>query len=69
MGLTDTFDFAAVPIFSKAQVTSLAHGDEWIGNGDSLLIFDPPCGGKSHLASALAPALVEPLISPASTMD
>src|SRR5713226_9483339 len=55
----DTFDFAAVPVVSKAQVMALAAGDAWLDKGANLILFGPPGGGKSHLASALGFALVE----------
>jgi len=55
----DNFDFEAVPMVSKAQVTALAAGDGWLGKGANLLLFGPPGGGKSHLASALGLALIE----------
>ena len=55
----ESFDFSAVPMLSKAQVAALAEGDAWLGAGDNLLMFGPPGGGKSHLASALGLGLVE----------
>ena len=55
----DTFDFAAVPMLSKAQVMALAAGDSWLEKGANLLAFGPPGAGKSHLAAALGLALVE----------
>lgn len=55
----DTFDFAAVPMLSKAQVTAIAAGDSWIEKGANLLAFGPPGAGKTHLAAALGLALVE----------
>src|ERR1019366_4564449 len=55
----DAFDFAAVPMISKAQVQALAAGDAWIEKGANLLCFGPPGGGKSHLAAALGLALIE----------
>jgi len=55
----DTFAFEAVPMISKAQITALAAGDAWLEKGANLLLFGPPGGGKSHLASALGLALVE----------
>ena len=55
----DSFDFNAVPMISKAQVMALAAGDGWIEQGANLLMFGPPGGGKSHLAAAIALALVE----------
>ena len=54
-----SFDFAAVPMVSKAQVMALASGDSWLDNGANLLLFGPPGAGKSHLAAALGLALVE----------
>jgi DNA replication protein DnaC len=55
----DNFDFEAVPMISKAQVTALAAGDGWLGNGANLLLFGPPGGGNSHLAAAIGLALIE----------
>jgi DNA replication protein DnaC len=54
-----SFDFAAVPMLSKAQVMALASGDSWLDNGANLLLFGPPGAGKSHLAAAIGLALVE----------
>ena len=55
----DSFDFEAVPMLSKAQVMAVAAGDAWLAQGANLLLFGPPGGGKSHLASAIGLALVE----------
>lgn len=55
----DNFDFTAVPMISKAQVSALCAGDGWLEKGANLLLFGPPGGGKSHLASAIGLALVE----------
>ena len=55
----DNFDFEAVPMISKAQVTALSAGDGWLGKGANLLLFGPPGGGKSHLAAAIGLALIE----------
>ena len=46
-------------MISKAQVAALCDGDGWIEKGANLLLFGPPGGGKSHLASAIGLALVE----------
>src|SRR5512145_2252000 len=55
----DTFDFAAVPMVSKAQVMALTAGDSWLEKGANILLFGPPGAGKSHLAAAIGLALVE----------
>ena len=36
------FDFEAVPMVSKAQVTALTAGDSWLEKGANLLLFGPP---------------------------
>ena len=55
----EKFDFDAVPMVSKAQVTALTAGDGWLAGGTNLLMFGPPGGGKIHLAASAALALVE----------
>jgi DNA replication protein DnaC len=55
----DTFEFDAVPMISKAQVMAIVAGDSWLEKGANLLLFGPPGAGKSHLASAIALALVD----------
>ena len=55
----DAFHFEAVPMISKAHIMALAAGDAWLDQGANLLLFGPPGGGKSHLASAIGLALVE----------
>lgn len=55
----DSFDFAAVPMLSRAQVTALASGDAWLEKGSNILLFGPSGSGKSHLGAALGQALVE----------
>jgi DNA replication protein DnaC len=54
-----TFDYAAVPMISKAQVAALCAGDAWLERGANVILFGPPGGGKSHLASAIGLALLE----------
>lgn len=54
-----SFDFAAVPSVSKAQVMALAEGTEWLDRGANVLLFGPPGVGKSHLVCALGHALID----------
>ena len=54
-----SFDFAAVPSVSKAQVMALTEGTEWIDRGANVLLFGPPGVGKSHLVCALGHALID----------
>ena len=55
----DSFDFDAVPMVSKAQISAIAAGDSWLAKGANILLFGPPGGGKSHLAAAIGLALIE----------
>ncbi|MFZ0403465.1 MAG: IS21-like element helper ATPase IstB [Pseudolabrys sp.] len=55
----DAFDFAIVPMVSRAHVAALAANDGWLENGSHVLCFGPPGSGKSHLAAGLGHALVE----------
>jgi DNA replication protein DnaC len=57
--MLDNFDFTAVPMISKAQVSALCAGDGWLDKGANLLLFGPPGGGKSHLAAAIGLSLIE----------
>ena len=61
----ENFDFSAVPMISKAQVTALAAGDVWLDKATNLLLFGPPGAGKSQVSIA-APGLM-PRGSPRST--
>src|SRR5258706_8398851 len=68
----ENYDFEAVPMISKAQVSALCAGDGWLEKGANLLLFGPPGGGKSHLASAIGLSLIEKgwrgLFSPTSDL-
>lgn len=55
----ENFDFDALPMISKAQVSALCAGDGWLEKGANLLLFGPPGGGKSHLGSAIGLSLLE----------
>ena len=54
-----SFDFAEVPMLSKAHVTALASGDSWLEKGASVLIFGPPGVGKSHVGCGIGHALID----------
>jgi len=55
----ENFDFEAVPMISKAQISALCSGDVWLEKGANLILLGPPGGGKSHLCSAIGLALLE----------
>lgn len=55
----DNFDFAHVPMLSRARVAALASGDAWLEKGANLLLFGPPGSGKTHIGAALGRTLVE----------
>lgn len=54
-----SFDFAEVPMLSKAHVMALASGDAWLDKGATVLIFGPPGVGKSHVGCAIGHALID----------
>ena len=53
------FEFDIVPMVSKAHVNALVAGDRWLDQGANLILIGNPGGGKSHLAAAIALALIE----------
>ena len=55
----DGFDFAHVPMLSRARVNALASGDAWLEKGANLLLFGPPGSGKTHISAAIGRTLVE----------
>ena len=55
----DSFEFSAVPMVNKAQITALIAGDGWLDKGANILLFGPSGCGKSHLGAALGYALIE----------
>ena len=54
-----TFEFAEVPMLSKAHVMALASGDAWLEKGATILIFGPPGVGKSHVGCGIGHALID----------
>jgi hypothetical protein len=40
------FDFATVPVRSKARVMALAAGDAWLDKAANLLLLGPPAAAK-----------------------
>ena len=54
-----SFEFAEVPMLSKAHVMALAGGGSWIDKGATILIFGPPGVGKSHVACGIGHALID----------
>jgi DNA replication protein DnaC len=61
----DAFDFATVPMLSRAHVSALAANDGWLEKGSHILCFGPPGCGKSHLPETVtAPPLPAPGFPP-----
>lgn len=54
-----SFEFAEVPMLSKAHIMALASGDSWIEKGATILIFGPPGVGKSHVGCGIGHALID----------
>lgn len=54
-----SFDFSAVPTISRAQVTALSDGHQWLDRGANILAFGAPGVGKSHLLSGIGHALID----------
>ncbi len=57
--LLSSFDFAAVPSVSKAQISAMAQTPTWLRQGSNLLLFGPPGAGKTHLVAGLGHALID----------
>lgn len=53
------FDFTAVPAISRAQITAIAEGLEWLNRGGNILAFGAPGSGKTHLLSGIGHALID----------
>ena len=54
-----TFEFAEVPMLSKAHVMALASGDAWLEKGATILLFGPPGVGKTHVGCGIGHALID----------
>jgi DNA replication protein DnaC len=54
-----SFEYAEVPMLSKAHVMALASGDAWLDRGATILIFGPPGAGKSHIGCGIGHALID----------
>lgn len=54
-----SFEFAEVPMLSKAHVMALTSGGAWLEKGANILIFGPPGVGKTHVGCGIGHALIE----------
>lgn len=54
-----TFDFTVVPMISRAHITAMTEGLEWLKRGANLLAFGSPGSGKTHLLSGIGHALID----------
>lgn len=54
-----SFEFAEVPMLSKAHVMALSSGDSWLDKGATVMIFGPPGVGKSHVGCGIGHALID----------
>ena len=54
----DSFEFNAVPMVNKAQITALAAGDGWLEKGANILLFGPsgPCFERAICWSGSEPS-------------
>ena len=55
-----SFDFAEVPMLSKAHVMALAGGDAWLDKGATVLIFGPLVWARATSVAASATRLSTP---------
>jgi len=55
----ENFDFEAVPMISKAQITALYAWDVWLEKGANLILSGPSAGENLTCVSAIGLALVE----------
>ena len=54
-----SFEFAEVPMLSKAHVMALASRDAWLEKGATVLLFGPPGVGKTHVGCGIGHALID----------
>lgn len=54
-----SFEFADLPMLSKAYVMALASGDAWLDKGATILVFGPPGLGKGDIGCGIGQALID----------
>ncbi|WP_287280152.1 IS21-like element helper ATPase IstB [Okeania sp. SIO2G5] len=54
-----TFDFSHLPQFNPAPIMQLATDTTWLKSAHNCLLFGPSGVGKTHLAAAIAKAIIE----------
>lgn len=55
----DAFDFKTGQSVNAAQITTVANNNDWVKQGNNIVIFGPSGVGKTHLASAIGYRLIE----------